>query len=132
MSDYFTSETEIQALRRELIELTSVNESMRATIVAALRRPLRRMSFLQAGPARDEHAIPGLLEQFKTVVPASHIRLPARGPGWVDVSCVCGELVALAPASIDGCGCGRFFVNTGLNVRVARPDPEETPCAPSD
>lgn len=71
-------------------------------------------------------ALPGLAEQFQVVVPDSHAHavseLASRVSGHL-VECVCGAETGLLPAgSIVECpgACGRWFVDTGVTVRVAK------------
>lgn len=90
---------------------------------AAVRAPLRRPWWGIAAAVR----IPGLVEQFESVVPAEFIA--QVDVGVVEVACPCGEAPRVAVGQVAGCACGRFFLTDGRTVRSARYEPEDVAAA---
>lgn len=100
-----------------------------------MKAPLYRERIDEDGRARDNlgrqqptrlnylmlhRAIPGLLEQFKTVVPEKYLT-PQSDASFV-VACPCGHPPKVLVGRSTECPCGRFYLNMGKQVRVARPE----------
>jgi hypothetical protein len=70
----------------------------------------KRLDRLAAGVV-----VPGMLEQFRVVVPDEFVEDDA-------VKCVCGSATPVAPARVTEClgSCGRFFLQSRGGVRCAR------------
>lgn len=82
--------------------------------------PRRRRDPEQVNLSLFLQSVPGLAEQFKTVVPAEFWQ--QMKDDLAAISCPCGESPDLPPGRVVECQCNRFYLWTGPQVRVAKYD----------
>lgn len=121
------AETSARAAAWQVRDAQAEKRRVRHAELAAVHPGFRRLFGGEKGAVALLRGIPGFAGLWRNEVPVRAVREASDRAGlkWSVISCSCGEQLALRPGMLGDCSCGKWFLSTGVRVRVFTPALEQ-------